>query len=147
MTEIHIHGPVTIVQHNEMPAKTPNTPPRPARKPPTDNGGRPISRGGMDLPTTPDAKRDSGPKVRWRVWPNERPKEYEDILMRFKLVSGYHTMIAYRDGLELFGDSGRLLFRSSDANPDDYPPETVFRDHMPTTFEWVLLDELLKGVE
>ena len=146
MTEIHIHGPVTFITAKETPAKVPSAPPRPFPKPPTDNGGRPISRGGMDLPTTPAAKRDSGPKVRWRVWPNERPKEYEDILMRFKLVSGYHTMIAYRDGLDLFGDSGRLLFRSDD-NPDDYPPETVFRDHMPTTFEWVLLDELLKGVE
>jgi hypothetical protein len=146
MTEIHIHGPVTIVQHDEMPAKTPSAPSRLVRKPPTDNGGRPIYRDGAPLTVTPAAKRDSGPKVRWRVWPNERPKEYEDILMRFKLVSGYHTMIAYRDGLELFGDSGRLLFRS-DADPDDSPTETVFRDHMPATFEWVLLDELLKGVE
>lgn len=146
MTEIHIHGPVTFITAKETPAKVPSAPPRPVPKPPTDNGGRPISRGGMDLPTTPAAKRDSGPKVRWRVWPNERPKEYEDILMRFKLVSGYHTMIAYRDGLDLFGDSGRLLFRS-DAKPDDYPPETVFRDHMPATFEWIPLAELLKGVE
>lgn len=145
-TEIHIHGPVTLITAKETPAKIPSAPPRPVPKPPTDNGGRLISKDGRDLPTTPAAKRDSGQKVRWRVWPNERPKEYEDILMRFKLVSGYHTMIAYRDGLELFGDSGRLLFRS-DADPDDSPPETVFRDHMPATFEWIPLAELLKGVE
>ena len=145
MTEIYIKGPAIVHVDSETTVEAPSAPPRPIRKLPTDNGGRPISRG-TDLPGTSAAKRDSGPKTRWRVWPNERPKEYEDILMRFKLVSGYHTMIAYRDGLELFGDSGRPLFRS-DADPDDSPPETVFRDHIPATFEWVLLDKLLKGVE
>lgn len=143
MTEIYIKGPAIIHVDRETTVEAPSA----TRKVlPTNNGGRLISKDGRDLPTTPAAKRDSGPKVRWRVWPNERPKEYEDILMRFKLVSGYHTMIAYRDGLELFGDSGRLLFRS-DADPDDSPPETVFRDHMPATFEWIPLAELLKGVE
>ena len=145
MTEIYIKGPAIVHVDSETTVEAPSAPPRPIRKLPTDNGGRPISRG-TDLPGTSAAKRDSGPKTRWRVWPNERPKEYEDILMRFKLVSGYHTMIAYRDGLELFGDSGRPLFRS-DADPDDSPPETVFRDHIPATCEWVLLDKLVKGVE
>lgn len=146
MTEIHIHGPVTIVQHNEMPAKTPNTPPRPARKPPTDNGGRLISRDGTPLTVTSAAKRDSGPKTRWRVWPYERPEEGKAILIRFELRSVHYDMIAYIDDGEFFDDSGRLLFRS-DNYADDFPPSTVFTDHEPESFKWVLLDELLKGVE
>lgn len=146
MTEIHIHGPVTIVQHNEMPAKTPNTPPRPARKPPTDNGGRLISRDGTPLTVTSAAKCDSGPKTRWRVWPYERPEEGKAILIRFELRSVHYDMIAYIDDGEFFDDSGRLLFRS-DNYADDFPPSTVFTDHEPESFKWVLLDELLKGVE
>ena len=146
MTEIHIHGLVTIVQHNEMPAKTPNTLPRPARKPPTDNGGRLISRGGTPLTVTSAEKHDSGPKTRWRVWPYERPEEGKAILIRFELRSVHYDMIAYIDDGEFFDDSGRLLFRS-DNYADDFPPSTVFTDHEPESFKWVLLDELLKGVE
>ena len=146
MTEIHIHGPVTIVQHDEMPAKTPSAPSRPVRKPPTDNGGRPIYRDGAPLTVTPAAKRDSGPKVRWRLWPYERPEEGKEILIRFELRSVHYDMIAYIDDGEFFDDSGRLLFRS-DNYADDFPPSTVFTDHEPESFKWVLLDELLKGVE
>lgn len=145
MTEIHIHGPVTFITAKETPAKTPSAPPRPVRKPPTDNGGRLISKG-PDLPGTPAAKRDSGPKVRWRLWPYERPEEGKEILIRFELQSVHYDMIAYIDDGEFFDDSGRLLFRS-DNYADDFPPSTVFTDHEPESFKWVLLDELLKGVE
>lgn len=146
MTEIHIHGPVTFITDKETPAKAPSAPPRPVRKPPTDNGGRLISKDGRDLPVTPAAKRDSGAKARWRLWPYERPKDAEDILIRFELRSVSYDMIAYIDGGEFFDASGRLIFRY-DNYADDFLPETVFADHEPESFKWILLDELLKGVE
>ena len=142
MTEIHIHGPVTIVQQKETPAKTPSAPPRPVPKPPTDNGGRLISRGGAPLPAAPAAKRNSGPKPKWRTWPCPVPCEAEDIVMRFEIRGSRHYMIAYRDGEEFFDTAGRLIFRS-DAYPDDFLPETVFDSRLPESFDWVPLNELL----
>lgn len=141
-TEIHIHGPVTFITDKETPAKTPSSPPRPVRKPPTDNGGRPISKDGKPLPAASATNRDSSPKVFWRLWPFTVPPEAEDIVMRFKLHESHHCMIAYRDGDELFDTAGRLVFRSG-AYPDDFLPETVFDSYLPKDFEWVPLAELL----
>lgn len=143
MTEIYIKGPAIIHVDRETTVEAPSA----TRKVlPTNNGGRLISKDGRDLPTTSAAKRDSGPKARWRLWPYERPEEGKAILIRFELRSVHYDMIAYIDDGEFFDDSGRLLFRS-DNYADDFPPSTVFTDHEPESFKWVLLDELLKGVE
>lgn len=142
MTEIHIHGPVTIVQHNETTAKTPSAPPRPVPKPPTDNGGRLISRGGMDLPTTPSAKRDSGPKTRWRVWSEERPEQAERILVRFRFNGSTRYHVAYLDGTDLMDESSDWLFLKDSLDPS----EAIYLGHMPDDLKWIPLDELLKGV-
>lgn len=143
MTEIYIKGPAIIHVDRETTVEAPSA----TRKVlPTNNGGSLISKDGRDLPTTSAAKRDSGPKARWRLWPYERPEEGKAILIRFELRSVHYDMIAYIDDGEFFDDSGRLLFRS-DNYADDFPPSTVFTDHEPESFKWVLLDELLKGVE
>lgn len=142
MTEIHIHGPVTFITDKETPAKSPSAPPRPVRKLPTDNGGRPISKDGKPLPTDSAAKRNSRPKPKWRTWPCPVPHEAEDIVMRFQMHGSRHYMIAYRDGEEFFDTAGRLIFRS-DAYPDDFLPDTVFDSCRPESFDWVPLDELL----
>lgn len=141
-TEIHIHGPVTFITAKETPAKVPSAPPRPVPKPPTDNGGRPISRG-TDLPGTSAAKCDSGPKTRWRVWSEERPKEGEHILVRFEFWGISRSHIAYLDGETLMNDSCRSLFAGSLEDPS----ETIYRIQMPADIRWIPLAELLKGVE
>lgn len=146
MTEIYIKGPAIVHVDSETTVEAPSAPPRPIRKLPTDNGGRPISKDGNPLPGTSAAKRDSGPKAHWRVWPYERPKDAEDILIRFELRSVSYDMIAYIDGGEFFDTSGRLIFRY-DNYADGFLPDTVFSDHEPESFKWILLDELLKGVE
>lgn len=141
MTEIHIHGPVTVWRAKETPAKTPSAPPRPVRKLPTDNGGRPILKG-TPLPADRTEKRDFGTKPNWRSCPYLVPREAEDIVMRFQMHGSRHFMIVYRDGEEFFDTAGRLVFRS-DAYPDDFLPETVFDSRLPESFEWVPLNELL----
>lgn len=141
-TEIHIHGPVTFITDTETAAKTPSAPPRPARKPPTDNGGRLISKDGKPLPAAWATNRDSGPKPNWRSGPYLVPNEAEDIVMRFQMHGSRHFMIVYRDGEEFFDTAGRLIFRS-DAYPDDFLPETVFDSRLPESFDWVPLNELL----
>ena len=121
MTEIHIHGPVTIVQHNETTAKTPSAPPRPVPKPPTDNGGRLISRDGSPLPAASAAKCDSGPKARWRVWPKECPKDQEDVA---------------HGGFDIF----------QEESEDDGFTEFIYAGRKPDEIQWIPLAELLKGV-
>lgn len=142
MTEIHIHGPVTIVQHDEMPAKTPSAPSRPVRKPPTDNGGRPISKDGKDLPAASATNRDSGPKRHWRTWPNETPKTGAEILMRVDLFGIYYYVAGYLDGVDFVDSAGHPVFRD---DPDD--EDTVFERRTPDEFQWIPLGELLQGVE
>lgn len=141
-TEIHIHGPVTFITDKETPAKTPSAPPRPVPKPPTDNGGRLISKDGKPLPAAWATNRDSGPKPNWRSCPYLVPNEAEDIVMRFQMHGSRHFMIVYRDGEEFFDTAGRLIFRS-DAYPDDFLPETVFDSRLPESFDWVPINELL----
>ena len=144
MTEIHIHGPVTFITDKETPAKTPSAPPRPVRKPPTDNGGRPISKDGKDLPAASATNRDSVPKPHWRTWPNETPKTGADILMRVDLFGIYYYVAGYLDGVDFVDSAGHPVFRD---DPDD--EDTVFERRTPDEFQWIplrdLLGDLLKG--
>lgn len=138
MTEIHIHGPVTFITAKETPAKVPSAPPRPVPKPPTDNGGRLISKGGMDLPTTPAAKQDSGPKLHWRTWPDEIPKTGTVILLRVELFGLYYYVAGYLDGVDFVDSAGHPVFRD---DPDD--EDTVFERRTPDEFQWIPLGDLL----
>lgn len=143
MTEIYIKGPAIVHVDSETTVEAPSAPPRPVRKPPTDNGGRPISKDGRDLPATPAAKRDSGPKTRWRVWSEERPEEGEHIFVCFKLFGIFRGHIACLDGQILLDDSCRSLFSSDLWDPS----ETLYQHPMPDDIKWIPLAELLKGVE
>lgn len=137
-TEIHIHGPVTFITTKETPAKIPSAPPRPVRKPPTDNGGRLISKDGRELPAASAENRDSGPKPHWRTWPNEIPKTGVVILMRVYLYGCFYYVAGYLDGVDFVDSAGRPVFKD---DPDD--EDTVFERRTPDEFQWIPLGDLL----
>lgn len=144
-TEIHIHGPVTFITDKETPAKTPSAPPRPVPKPPTDNGGRLISRGGSPLPAASAAKCDSGPKARWRVWPKECPKDQEDILIRFERLGALRYFVAWTEcGTCFVAHGGFDIFQ--EESEDDGFTEFIYAGRKPDEIQWIPLAELLKGV-
>lgn len=138
MTEIYIKGPAIVHVDSETTVEAPSAPPRPIRKPPTDNGGRPISKDGNPLPTDSDAKRNSGPKLHWRTWPNEIPKTGVVILLRVELFGIYYYVAGYLDGVDFVDSAGHPVFRD---DPDD--EDTVFERRTPDEFQWIPLGDLL----
>lgn len=138
MTEIYIKGPAIVHVDSETTVEVPSAPPRPIRKLPTDNGGRPISKDGNPLPTDSDAKRNSGPKLHWRTWPNEIPKTGVVILLRVELFGIYYYVAGYLDGVDFVDSAGHPVFRD---DPDD--EDTVFERRTPDEFQWIPLGDLL----
>lgn len=112
MTEIHIHGPAIIHVDSETPVTAP--------------------------PVSPAEKRDSGPKLHWRTWPEEVPKTGAIILMRVDLFGCFYYVAGYLDGVDFVDSSGRPVFRD---DPDD--EDTVFERRTPDEFQWIPLGDLL----
>lgn len=112
MTEIHIHGPAIIHVDSETPVTAPTV--------------------------SPAEKRDSGPKLHWRTWPEEVPKTGAIILMRVDLFGCFYYVAGYLDGVDFVDSSGRPVFRD---DPDD--EDTVFERRTPDEFQWIPLGDLL----
>lgn len=135
MTEIYIKGPAIIHVDSETTVEAPSAP---RKVPPTDNGGRPIAKDGMELSPARAEKRDSGPKLHWRTWPDEIPKTGTVILLRVELFGLYYYVAGYLDGVDFVDSAGHPVFRD---DPDD--EDTVFERRTPDEFQWIPLGDLL----
>lgn len=105
---------------------------------PEPKGGRPIAKDGMELSPARAEKRDSGPKLHWRTWPDEIPKTGTVILLRVELFGLYYYVAGYLDGVDFVDSAGHPVFRD---DPDD--EDTVFERRTPDEFQWIPLGDLL----
>lgn len=139
MTEIYIKGPAIIHVDRETTVEAPSAP---RKVLPTNNGGRPIAKDGMELSPARAEKRDSGPKLHWRTWPDEIPKTGTVILLRVEQFGLCYYVAGYLDGVDFVDSAGHPVFR------DDQDEEnTVFERRTPDELHWIPLGDLLEGVE
>lgn len=135
MTEIYIKGPAIIHVDSETTVEAPSAP---RKVLPTNNGGRPIAKDGMELSPARAEKRDSDPKLHWRTWPDEIPKTGTVILLRVELFGLYYYVAGYLDGVDFVDSAGHPVFRD---DPDD--EDAVFERRTPDEFQWIPLGDLI----